>query len=135
MATRSKTVSIQMKAAQLALAAPQVVAHRVARMALAGRTLTPRDKKEFTGMVQEKKQAFGQAWAAMAAETMRANQTLVIQATRLAWSPLSWGKPATGRRLANQSGAAALGIFGKGLAPIHKKAVANAKRLAGTRLR
>jgi hypothetical protein len=35
----------------------------------------------------------------------------------------------------NQVHGATLGVLGKGLAPVHRKAVANAKRLARTKLR
>ena len=42
-----KSASVATQAAELALAAPQVVAHRVARMALAGATPSERDRKEF----------------------------------------------------------------------------------------
>jgi hypothetical protein len=37
--------------------------------------------------------------------------------------------------VAAQVQSAALGVLGKGLAPIHRKAVANARRLARTKLR
>ena len=42
-----KSKSITTKAAELAVAVPQVVAHRVAPMAMAGPTLSVRDRKEF----------------------------------------------------------------------------------------
>jgi hypothetical protein len=49
MATRQRraTQSLAVKAAELALAVPQVVAYRVARMALSGTKLSARDRKEF----------------------------------------------------------------------------------------
>jgi hypothetical protein len=129
-----KTKSINTKAAELALAVPQVVAHRVARMALAGPTLSQRDRKEFDLMVAEKKTAFAQAFQAMAAQTLRANQSLAASFLRSMWSPNFWGKPSAGKAAA-QVRSAALGILDKGMAPVHRKAVANAKRLARTRLR
>jgi len=43
-----------LKLAGLGFAAPQVIAHRLTRMALAGPTMSARDRKEFTGMVVEK---------------------------------------------------------------------------------
>ncbi|HEY1226452.1 MAG TPA: hypothetical protein VGF26_03960, partial [Ramlibacter sp.] len=49
------------RTAELAFAAPQVVAHRLQRMAIAGPQLSGRDRKEFTGMVVEKQLAFTQA--------------------------------------------------------------------------
>jgi hypothetical protein len=129
-----KTKSISIKAAELAMAVPQVVAHRVTRMAIAGPTLSARDRKEFDLMVAEKKTAFAQAFQAMATQAVRANQALAVSFLRSAWSPASWGRPAT-KKMAAQVQDAALGVLGKGMAPVHRKAVANAKRLARTRLR
>ena len=129
-----KTKSITIKAAELAVAVPQVIAHRVARMAIAGPTLSERDRKEFDLMVAEKKTAFTEAWQAMAAHTVRANQTFAASFFRSIWSPTGWGK-APVENIAAQLHGAALGILDKGMAPVHRKAVANAKRLARTRLR
>lgn len=129
-----KARSIAMQSAELAAAVPQVVAHRMARMALAGPTLSPRDRKEFERMVAEKKTAFGEAWSAMATQTVRANQALAVSLLQSFWRSSMGGKPAT-QALAAHMQNATLGILGKGLAPVHRKAVANAKRLAKTRLR
>jgi hypothetical protein len=136
MSVRSKrtTKSITTKAAELAVAAPQVVAHRVARMAIAGPTLSERDRKEFNLMVAEKKTAFAEAWQAMATQTVRANQTLAASFYRSMWSPRGWGNASAGKIAAQVQGAA-LRILDKGMAPVHRKAVANAKRLARTKLR
>lgn len=129
-----KTKSITTKATELAVAVPQVVAHRVTRMAIAGHTLSERDRKEFNLMIAEKKTAFAQACQAMATQTLRANQTLAASFFRSIWSPGGWGKPSLGNMAAEVHGAA-LGILDKGMTPVHRKAVANAKRLARTRLR
>jgi hypothetical protein len=48
------------------------------------------------------------------------------------WAPASRRKPAS---VAWQVQSAAMGVLDKGLAPVHRKAVANAKRLARTKLR
>jgi hypothetical protein len=133
-ASRRKSSTLAIKSAQLALAVPQVVAHRVARMAMAGPALSERDRKEFELMVAEKESAFAEAWQAMAAQTVRANQALAVSMLQSFWSPASWGKPVAGK-LAAQMQSATLGILGKGMAPIHRKATANARRLAGTKLR
>ena len=127
-ATRT-TTSITIKAAQLAVAAPQVVAHRVARMAMAGATPSTRDRKEFTRMVAEKHTALVESWQAMATQTMRANQALATSFLLSAWSPWFWSRPSAGRVAAQLEGAA-LGILGKGLAPVHRTVVANARRRA-----
>ena len=129
-----KTKSISTKATELVFAVPQVVAHRVTRMAMAGSTLSERDRKEFDLMLTEKKTAFAEAWQAMATQTVRANQTLAASFFRSMWSPTAWGKTSVGK-VAVQVQGAALGILDKGMAPVHRKAVANAKRLARTKLR
>jgi hypothetical protein len=129
----SKPSSLATKLTELSIAAPQVVAHRVARMALAGPLPSARDKKEFDLMVAEKNDAFGQAWAAMAAQAVRANQALTMSLWASLWSP-SRRKPSA-TAFAAQVQRAALGVLSKGVAPVHSKAVANAKRLARTKLR
>ncbi|GAC1537217.1 MAG: hypothetical protein NVS2B4_17470 [Ramlibacter sp.] len=124
------TASIAQQAAELAFAVPQVVAHRMTRMAIAGPTLSPRDRKEFTRMVAEKNTAFASSWQAMAAQAVVANQALASSFMRSFWSP-----PQMPMHTLTQVQNAALGVLGKGMAPVHRKAVANAKRLAKTRLR
>jgi len=118
------------KAAELGFAAPQVVAHRVTRMAMAGVSPTARDRNEFRRMGTEKIAAFMESWSAMAMETLRANQALTASFWSWIWLPWLDRKPCTTSHLHN----AALGVLGKGIAPVHRRAVANAKRLTRTRL-
>ena len=129
-----KTNSISRQAAELAMAVPQVMAHRITRMAISGAALSDRDRKEFTLMVAEKKIAFAQAWEAMAMQSVLAQQALAASLFRSIWTPSARNKP-TVNSVAAQLQSAALGVLGKGLAPVHRKAVANAKRLARTKLR
>jgi len=130
---RTKT-SLVVQAAELALAAPQVIAHRLARIALAGPRLSERDRKEFALMVAEKNAAFGEAWQAMASHGARANQALAASFFQ-SFLGVAHGKRPSPARSAAQLHHAALGVLGKGLAPLHRKAVANAKRLGRTKLR
>jgi hypothetical protein len=123
------------KTSELATAVPQVMAHRLARMAIAGLRLSDRDRKEFARMFAEKNSAFGESWNAMAVQAVRANQALAASLARSLRAPPSCRSPADLRGLAVQLHDAALGVFGKGLAPVHRKAVANARRLARTKLR
>ena len=54
------------QATDLAVAAPQVVAHRLTRMAMAGANPSARDRREFTRMVSENRQPSsnpGRRWA------------------------------------------------------------------------
>ena len=129
-ASRSLTV----KAAELSVAVPQVVTHRVARMALSGSTLSPRDRKEFARMVAEKNAAFAQSWNAMAAQAALANQALAASFLRSVLAPTRGRKPSPAAAVAGLQ-RAALGVLDKGLAPVHRKAVANARRLARTKVR
>jgi hypothetical protein len=129
-----KTQSIVTQAVELAFAVPQVVAHRVTRMALAGPTLSARDRKEFQRMGAEKTAAFGESWNAMTLQALRAHQSLAVSFFRSFWSPSLKGRPSASA-VAAQWQSAALGILDKGMAPVHRKAVANAKRLARTKLR
>ncbi len=118
---RRSAISVQRQLAELAIAAPQVVAHRTARLALAGPLPSARDRKEFHGMVAEKQAAFMQSWTGMLAEALRLQQRLVFDAWRGPLAPVAWQ-------------AAWLQLAGKGLQPVHRKATANARRLARTRL-
>jgi hypothetical protein len=112
----SQTLARQ--ASELAFAVPQVMAHRLTRMALAGGKPNARDRREFHGMGQEKVLAFWQSWFAMSAAT--------VEATQKAWLAMAMG--------AQVPMVDAQAIFAKGLAPVHRKATANARRLGRTRL-
>ena len=129
-----KSRSLATKAAELAFAVPQVVAHRVTRMAMASPTLSDRDRKEFQLMVKEKETAFAQAWNAMAVQSVRASQALTASYFRSMWL-LPTKRKISAAAVASQLQNTAFGILGKGLAPVHRKAVANAKRLAKAKLR
>ena len=129
-----KTTALITKAAELAMAVPSVVAHRVTRMTIAGPVLTERDRKEFARMSEEKAAAFRESWEAMATQALRANQALAEAWLRAFWSPSPKRKP-TAQAMARQMQSAALGVLGKGIAPVHRRAVANAKRLGRTKLR
>jgi len=129
-----KTKSLVAKAVELACAVPQVVAHRVMRMAVAGPVLSDRDRKEFELMSAEKTAAFNESWNAMSMQALRAHEELTTSLLHSIWSPSLEGKPSAGA-VVSQLQSAALGVMEQGMAPVHRKAVANAKRLARTKLR
>ena len=135
MATRRtrKSKSLSVKSMELALSASQVFAHRVTRMALAGPRLSDRDRREFQIMVNEKHAAFAQAWSDMAMHAFRANRAFTASMLRFFFTPFSHKKPSAVLAAAQVQNAA-IGVFGKGLAPIHRKVVSNARRLAKTKL-
>ena len=131
---KRKTKSLLSKAAELVFAVPQVVAHRVTRMAISGPSVSERDRKEFQRMGAEKTAAFIESCNAMTMQAFRVNQALAASFFRSFWSPSLKIKPSASA-VAAQLNSAALGVLGKGMAPVHRKATANAKRLARTKLR
>lgn len=128
---RSKSLAVQ--TVELGVAVPQVIAHRMARMALAGASPSSRDRQELRRMGSEKVAAFNEAWNAMAVEAFRANQRLTLSFMQSLWFP--WVQPKRRQSASRQLSNAALGIFGKGVAPVRRRAVANAKRLGRTKRR
>ena len=64
-ASRRKALRLNQQTARLMTAAPQVVAHRLTRMALAGPQPNASDQREFHLMRAEKLAAFGESWQAM----------------------------------------------------------------------
>jgi hypothetical protein len=129
--------TLHRQAAELVWAVPQVVAHRLARIATAGAKPTARDRKEFSRMVAEKHDAFGESWQAMAWQALHSHQSFATAWARAAMTPFASRRKSATSALAlqTQMQQAALAIFGKGLAPVHRRAVANAKRLGRTKRR
>ncbi|QJW85097.1 hypothetical protein HK414_21330 [Ramlibacter terrae] len=117
-ASRRTAATLSRQSTELALAVPQVMAHRLTRMALAGPFPSARDRREFHGMGQEKMLAFWQSRFAMGSAMTLAGQQAWLAAMQGASVPL----------LDTQA------ILAKGLAPVHRKATANARRLGRTRL-
>ena len=85
-------------------------------------------------MVAEKNAAFAESWKAMAAQAALANQALAASFFH-SFLLAARGKKPSATATAGQLHKAALGVLGKGLAPVHRKAVANAKRLSRTKIR
>lgn len=125
---RTKSMSLAKKSTQLALAVPQVMGHRLSRMAIVGVNPSNRDRRKFTLMSSEKKLAFMQSWQAMAWQARRFQQSFMFSYFNALWMP--WlGQRMTPSSIARlmQNGALEMGT--KGIEPIHRTAVANAKRL------
>jgi len=101
---------------------------------MAGASPSARDRKEFHRMGAEKVAALTESWNAMAVQTFRANQQLLIAYMQSLWFP--WLSPKSSAKSASsQLSNAALGILGKGMTPIRRRVVANAKRLGRTKKR
>jgi hypothetical protein len=127
-----RSCSLAQHSLDLSLAAPQVIAHRFARMALAGAAPTPHDLAEFQRMGTEKLTAFGAAWQAMGLAAARAQQSYLQALTRSLLTPW-WLAPPDLGALARHANAAAVDVLAAGIAPIRHKAVGNARRLARRR--
>lgn len=126
--TKRSPLALPLQMAELAWAAPQVVAHRVSRMAAAGAQPSARDRREFERMVAEKGAAFVESWQAMAFAGLRAQQQLAASwLSALTVAPFS--PRAASRRTGSALQRSMLDIATSGLAPVHRKAVANARRL------
>ena len=119
MTNRRKSQGLMRQSSELALAVPQVMAHRLTRMALAGPVPNARDRREFSGMAQEKVHAFWQSWFAMG--------WAMVEATQKAWLGLLQGARVPLVDMQH--------VLARGMAPVHRKATANARRLARTPLR
>jgi hypothetical protein len=129
-----KSKSLAAQTLELGVAVPQVIAYRVARMAIAGASPSARDRKEFHRMGAEKITAVNEAWNAMAVQAFRENQKLTLSFMQSLWFPWVRPKPSV-KSASSQLRNAALGILAKGMAPVRRRAVANAKRLGRTKLR
>lgn len=119
--------------AELAWAVPQVVTHRLTRMAIAGASPSPRDRREFELMSAEKNDAFHESWTAMTTQALNVHQAMLASLLRSFGAPLA-EVPSAGA-VAMHWGDGAFGVLSRGVAPVHRRAVANAKRLARTKLR
>ena len=97
---------------ELMFAVPQVIAHRALRSG---------DRKEMHRMGAEKVFAFGESWNAMMMQTALEYQRVAMSLAMSFWFP--WAS----RRSPFSSVMPA--ILGAGLAPIHRRARANATRL------
>ena len=134
--SRRKASRLGAQASELLLAAPQVVAHRLGRMAVAGHKPSAKDQREFQRMGAEKLAAFGEAWQAMALQMLKSNQQIAASMMRSAWPASAARGGVKAAPLAQAAAAwqqATLDVLGQGIRPVHRRAVANAKRLGRKR--
>lgn len=123
MATRRSRKHPATLAAEISLAAPQVIAERLSRMARHGLNPSARDRKEMHLMSAEKVAAFSQSWTAMFGEMFRIQQRMLLGA---AFTPFAWPPKTPSRASLTRS---AESVLGKGLAPVHTTVLSNVKRL------
>lgn len=80
----------------------------------------------------EKVAAINEAWTAMATQAFLENQKFALSCMQSLWFPWLHRAP-TAKSVSRQWNRAAAGILGKGVAPVRRRAVANAKRLGRSR--
>lgn len=117
---------------EVSIAAPVVIAHRVGRMLAAGPKPSRADRNEFVRMGSEKVLAFWQSWASMWTQAGAAQ----LQAMQSMWRVPPRSRRSTNAaaaRAVSAQAAAVTKILHAGLAPVHSKAVGNAKRLSRRR--
>jgi hypothetical protein len=129
---RRRRKSLSEKCVELAVAVPQVIAHRAARAALSAPSMSQRDRREFSRMVNEKPAAYVEAWWAMTLQLVRGNQGLITLLMHAMVNPLSVHSAASSLAQAQR---AMMSVLDKGVAPVHRRVVMNAKRLSKTPLR
>lgn len=123
--------SIASKSGELGLAAPQVIAIRLARMMLAGHSPSSKDKAEMHRMGAEKTKAFSNAWMAMFMQGIKMNQALALTMTRSLWTwPWTMNHASALNPLINQVNRGTLAMLDQGIRPIHATASANLRRLS-----
>jgi len=131
---RRKTKSLAVRTFELGTSVPQVIAHRMARMARAGTSPSALDRAEFRRMGLEKVAAANEAWAAMVTQLFLENQKRALTLMQSFWFP--WTCPApTIKSVSSQLNRAAVRVLSKGIPPVHRRVVANAKRLGRTKRR
>jgi hypothetical protein len=141
------------KVAELALAAPQVVAIRSARMLAAGANPDARDRAEFNRMGPEKVAAFWESMFAMGRQLVTTQQEYARSAgvkwLRIWTTPwwLNAYRPFTQTAMSmpalavlavptrRQRQRAAVKLVEKAVAPVHKRATANSRRLTRVKKR
>jgi hypothetical protein len=120
---------------ELGFAVPQVVAHRLMRIAAAGPRPSSDDWNELWLMGAEKIVAYAESCNAMALEVLRANWAFALSFGPGWWFSFPLSARSSRARTRRHIERTALAAFAKGMAPIHRRAVANAKRLGRPRLK
>ncbi len=141
--TKRQATRLGQQMTETLIAAPQVVAHRTARMLTSGPVPSSSDSREFQAMGDEKLAAFSESWQAMASAAITSQMQIAATLTQMAfkqssmwWAPFGASRGVTAAdmtHLAQQVQSAVMQIASRGLAPVRNRAVANAKRLKTTR--
>ena len=135
MSSSSKQLRLSRRSSELAQAVPQVVARRVGRMMQAGPLPSVEDQQEFYRMGIEKMEAFGEAWWAMVLQGSQVQQQFALWWMQTWWKVAlgGWMNPPTLQHLSTSAQqrvlASMLDVTHRGITPVRRRAVANARRL------
>ena len=113
------------QSAQLALAVPKVMANRLDIMAQAGLTPNAQQQQEMFTMGAEKVAAFYESWWEMGLEMAKQNQKVMLSLFTPWTMPRTLAKASDPKKLQHNM----LKVLNKGMQPVSRRAVANAKRL------
>jgi hypothetical protein len=119
-----KTNPVATQTVELALAVPQVIAHRLTRLLLAGTAPSARDRREFHLMTAEKITAFTESWNAMSVQTLHAHQKLAISFMRSFWFPAANVSPSGNVRLSRTAMGIIQGGFNSEVQRCYEESVA-----------
>lgn len=137
----SKQLRLSRRSNELAQAVPQVVTMRVGRMMRAGPFPVGRDQQEFYRMGAEKVEAFQESWMAMASQTLVAQQQFALWWMQTCWKMAlgGWMNPPSMSALSSRASKvwlnSMLDVTARGMTPVHRRAVANARRLTNVETR
>ena len=126
---RRNSQRILRQTSEMAVAAPLVIAHRLTRMMIAGAHPGARDRREFQRMGNEKIAVFGESWNAMTWQMLQINRSLALS-LMTPWWTMRFSDWSTFARPIQAWQDASINVIGKGIAPVRRRAVANAKRLS-----
>ena len=125
------SLALAVRGIELGFAVPQVIAHRLVRITAAGSSPSARDWNESWLMVTEKMAAASESWNAMLLELFHANLAFALSCNPYLWHCLPLTKRSS-RAAARHVERTTVAILAKGIAPVHRRAVANARRLSRT---
>ncbi len=119
-----ETLRLGRQVAELNAVVPGIVSHRLMRMALAGAVPSRSDRTELSRMGNEKWQAASQSALAMTTFAMQQQMAMAQSLMYAMWAP--WmGMSHSSIPVTNP----VAGMLSAGLAPYHRIAIANARRL------
>ena len=124
---QQRSRQLQRQVSEMAWAVPQVIHQRVGRMIAAGPMPNAGDQHEFYRMGAEKVAALQESWMAASMGAFTAQQEIALAWVEALMTPP--GQPQAFNRLLHAGQAAALGMVGASLAPVHGRAMGNARRL------